>query len=52
VEAIGPFALTFMGVGATITTGGKDLVAIALAHGLAIDLMVAAAGQISGGVHN
>jgi aquaporin Z len=33
-------------------TGGGDLVAIALAHGLAIGIMVAAAGHISGGVYN
>ncbi len=52
VEFIGPFALTFAGAGAIIATAGKDLVAIALAHGLAIGLMVAAAGAISGGVYN
>jgi aquaporin Z len=52
VESIGPFALTFMGVAAIISTGGRDLVAIALAHGLAIGLMVAAGGHISGGVYN
>jgi len=52
VEFIGPFALTFMGAGAIVLTGGKDLVAIALAHGLAIGLLVAAAGHVSGGVYN
>lgn len=52
VEFIGPFALVFAGAGAIIATGGKDLVAIALAHGLAIGLMVAAAGHVSGGVYN
>lgn len=52
VEFIGPFTLTFAGAGAIIATAGKDLVAIALAHGLAIGLMVAAAGAISGGVYN
>jgi MIP family channel proteins len=52
VEAIGPFALVFMGAGAIIVTQGADLVAIALAHGLAIGLMVAAAGHISGGAYN
>ncbi len=52
VESIGPFALTLIGAGAIIATGGQDLVAIALAHGLAIGLMVAAAGHISGGVYN
>src|SRR4051812_36904567 len=52
VEFIGPFALTFMGAGAIIATKGEDLVAIALAHGLAIGLMICAAGHISGGVYN
>ncbi len=52
VEAIGPFTLVFAGAGAIIATGGSNLVAIALAHGLAIGLMVAAAGHISGGVYN
>jgi len=50
VEFIGPFVLTFAGVGAIILTG--DIVAIALAHGLAIGLFVAAAGHISGGHYN
>lgn len=52
VEFIGPFALMFIGGGAIIATGGGDLVAIALAHGLAIGLMVAAAGHITGGLYN
>ena len=52
VEAIGPFALIFMGAGSIIVTQGGDLVAIAFAHGLAIALMVAAAGHISGGAYN
>src|SRR5437867_11158051 len=52
VEVIGTFALIFVGAGAIIATGGQNLVAIALAHGLAIGLMVAAAGHISGGVYN
>jgi len=52
VEALGTFALCFMGIGAIILTQGQDIVAIALAHGLAIGLMVAAAGHISGGHFN
>lgn len=52
VEFLGPFALVFAGVSAIIATQGSDLVAIALAHGLAIGLLVAAAGHISGGVYN
>jgi major intrinsic protein len=52
VEAVGTFALIFVGAGSIVATGGQNLVAIALAHGLAIGLMVAAAGQISGGLFN
>lgn len=52
VEFLGVFLLVFAGAGAIIGTGGQDLVAIALAHGLAIAVMVAAAGHISGGVYN
>lgn len=52
VEFIGTFALIFLGAGAIIVTGNGNLVAIALAHGLAIGVMVAAAGHISGGSYN
>ena len=52
VEIIGTFALIFVGAGAIVATSGQNLVAIALAHGLAIGVMVAAAGHISGGVYN
>ena len=52
VEFIGTFALCFMGVGAVVMTEGENLVAIALAHGLAIGVMVMAAGHISGGFFN
>ncbi|MEA2512571.1 MAG: aquaporin [Thermomicrobiales bacterium] len=56
VEFLGPFALCFMGIGAIIQThlngGSGDIVAIALAHGMGIGLLVAAAGHISGGVYN
>jgi MIP family channel proteins len=52
VEFLGTFALIFAGAGAIIATEGGNLVAIALAHGLAIGLFVAAAGHISGGVYN
>jgi aquaporin TIP len=52
-EFFGPFALVFAGVGAIISTqnlgDGANLVAVALAHGLGIGLMVAAVGSISGG---
>src|SRR3979409_384995 len=52
VEFVGTFALIFVGAGSIIATGGQNLVAIALAHGLAIGVMVASAGHISGGVYN
>ncbi|MBI2724483.1 MAG: MIP family channel protein [Chloroflexi bacterium] len=57
-EFIGPFALVLIGAGAIMTAAsqgfnnGGTLVAVALAHGLAIGLMVAAAGHISGGHYN
>jgi aquaporin Z len=50
VEFIGTFALIFMGAGSIIL--GGDLVAVGFAHGLAIGLMVAAGGHISGGHFN
>ncbi len=51
-EFVGTFALIFFGAGAIIMTGGGDLVAIALAHGLAIAIMVSIMAQTSGGVFN
>jgi len=52
VEAIGTAALLFFGISAIAHTGGENLVAIALAHGIAIAVMVAATGHISGGAFN
>jgi len=52
VEAIGTLALIFLGVSSIVMGGGQDIVAIGLAHGLAIGLMVAATGHISGGAFN
>jgi len=52
VEAIGTFALIFFGAGSIIATGGNNLTVIGLAHGLAIAVMVAATGHISGGAFN
>jgi aquaporin TIP len=49
-EFVGAFTLTFAGIGA-ISLGG-DLTAVALAHGLAIAVMVSALGHISGGHFN
>lgn len=55
-EAVGALALVFLGAGSIIAdqfTGGKvGFLGIALAHGLAIGTMVAAAGHISGGHFN
>jgi aquaporin Z len=51
-EFIGAFALTFVGAGVVMTTGGRDNVAIALAHGLVIAVFVSALGHISGGHFN
>src|SRR5271165_3964545 len=52
-EFIGTFALIFIGVGAIYnnsTAGaGVGLLGVALAHGLAIAVMVSATGGISGG---
>ncbi len=52
-EFIGTFALIFVGVGAIAADymlGGKSgLVGIALAHGLAIGVMISATMAISGG---
>ncbi len=51
-EFIGAFALIFIGAAAIIQTGGGNLVAIAIAHGLAIALLVSSLGHISGGLFN
>ena len=55
-EFLGPFTLVVAGVGAIISTqnlsDGGNLVAVALAHGLAIGLMIAALGHASGGHFN
>src|SRR5256712_4983361 len=51
-EFIRAFTLIFIGAGAIISTGGTDLVVIALAHGLAIGVMASAFAHISGGHFN
>ena len=51
-EFVGTFALMFVGGGAIIVTGGSDLVAIALAHGLILGVMISAVIHISGGQFN
>ncbi len=50
-ESLGAFGLVFIGAGSIIVgTGG--LIGVALAHGLAIALLVSALGHISGGLFN
>jgi MIP family channel proteins len=55
-EAAGTFTLIFAGAGSIIANaasqGGAGLLGIALAHGLAIAVMVSALGAISGGHFN
>jgi MIP family channel proteins len=57
-EMIGPFALVLFGAGSVMTAqsqgvgGWETLLVVALAHGLAIGLMIAASGHISGGHFN
>ena len=50
-EFVGTFTLIFIGGGAGIITG-HDIVAVALANGLAIGIMVSNLGHISGGHFN
>jgi aquaporin TIP len=54
-EFVGTFTLVFIGCGAIVSALGirdPTLVGIALAHGLAIGVMVSAVGHISGGHFN
>ena len=51
-EFVGAFALCFIGIGVIAATQGNEILAIAFGHGLAIGLMVAAVGHISGGHFN
>jgi len=51
-EAVGTFTLIFIGAGSIIASAGTNLVAIALAHGLAIAIMVSTLGHVSGGLFN
>lgn len=50
-EFVGTFTLIFIGGGAGIASG-QDIVAVALANGLAIGIMVSNLGHISGGHFN
>lgn len=47
-EFVGTFTLVAIGVGTVLSTGGSDLVAVALAHGFAIAIGVTAIAHVSG----
>ncbi|MGH2676365.1 MAG: aquaporin, partial [Actinomycetota bacterium] len=58
-EVVGTFTLIFIGAGSIVAAnaaglgnGGAGLITIALAHGLAIGVMVSAVGHVSGGHFN
>jgi aquaporin TIP len=54
-EFVGAFALVFVGAGTALAAGPAaepEIVAVALAHGLVIAVMVSAVGHISGGHFN
>jgi aquaporin TIP len=51
-EAAGTFLFFFVGAGAIVATGGDNLVAIALAHGLGLSVAVSSFGGLSGGQFN
>jgi MIP family channel proteins len=51
-ELIGTFTLIFIGAGSIMFASNSGLVGVALAHGLAIAVMVSAVGHISGGHFN
>jgi aquaporin TIP len=54
-EFVATFALIFIGAGTGIVVGASDasgLIAVALAHGLVLAIMVSVLGHISGGVVN
>src|SRR5437762_12422510 len=49
---VGAFTLSFLGARASLSPGGRDLLLVAFAHGLAIAVMVSALARISGGHFN
>src|SRR2546428_14161726 len=54
-EFIGAFTLIFIGAGAILPAGSTstlDLLLVALAHGLAVGVMVSAPAHVSGGHFN
>jgi len=50
-ELVGTFTLTFIG-GAAIINGQAGLIGVAMAHGLALAVMISCVGHISGGHFN
>lgn len=51
-EVAGTFMFFFVGAGAIIASGGDNLVAIALAHGLGLSVAISSFGALSGGQFN
>ena len=51
-EVAGTFLFFFVGAGAIVATGGDNLLAIALAHGLGLSVAVSSFGGLSGGHFN
>src|SRR2546425_9783348 len=51
-EFLGAFTLVFIGAGAILSTGGTDLLLVAIAHGVAIGVMASALAHVSGGHFN
>src|SRR4030081_1253478 len=54
-EFVGAFTLLFIGIGSIVAAGqihDPSLIGVAIAHGLAIGIMVSALGHISGGHFN
>ena len=51
-EFVGTFALTFVGAGTIIVCGGENLLAISLAHGLILAVMVTSLMHVSGAQFN
>ena len=51
-EFVGTFTLVFVGAGSIMVSSQSGLTGVALAHGLAIAVMVSAVGHISGGHFN
>lgn len=50
-EALGTFLFFFVGIGAAVASGG-NLLAVALAHGIVLAVLVSALGAVSGGHFN